>query len=429
MNNEFAYIDDKPFKTCYKSKQIFSTISTDDNGIEFKIDGTKKFSLFDIKDIPNEIYAIDSKLTAITAFRIILESSNLSSISSSILKSDLYFIKQGRIDEDEKIKHFSSKTKIQKIEYYNDSIRRMFRNDCYEEITKYDNRVFKSVKIIANKKQEELLGKVVTNQNVIGIFLKKDFSYNHQYSGCERIVFKDNSHIILKFKKGIEFDEAYKYILILDSVIYLMTLLDRRHKKIYLNDFSKNKYLCRDMKIDSEERKVRDRNFLVCNRNDCKRNFMSLFENIYKMESEDKNALFPFLEYDIKESSLEIKFLEYYKALEYIKYKENQKQGKGKNKLFLLEILKENSTLKERFFGKQDNNEIEEEIRALRNFYSHTGYYIDKLPIPTDNPKRYKDIDTKWLYDVLSFIKITAYIEIYKICGIDIEWSKIVNEI
>ena len=38
-------------------KRIFPVILTD-NGIEFKIDGTKKFSLFDIKDIPNKIFRI-----------------------------------------------------------------------------------------------------------------------------------------------------------------------------------------------------------------------------------------------------------------------------------------------------------------------------------------------------------------------------------
>ena len=87
--------------------------------------------------------------------------------------------------------------------------------------------------------------------------------------------------------------------------------------------------------------------------------------------------------------------------------------------------------MKEHFFGSQDESEIEEEIRSLRNYYSHTGYYIDnlQLPIPTDHPKRYKTIDTKWLYDVLKFVKVSAYIEIYKLCGLSIDWNKIIYEI
>lgn len=55
-----------------------------------------------------------------------------------------------------------------------------------------------------------------------------------------------------------------------------------------------------------------------------------------------------------------------------------------------------------------------EEIRALRNYYSHKGYYVHKLPIPTDKPRRYKIIETDWLYNVLNFIKVASYMEYTK---------------
>lgn len=179
---------------------------------------------------------------------------------------------------------------------------------------------------------------------------------------------------------------------------------------------------------DFEERKVNDRNYLICDRKDSKDTFMNLFHNLYSINDDSKNALFPFLEFDTKQSSLEIKFLEYYKALDYIKLKENLMKGKGRNPNFLTEVLKENKSLKEKFFGTQDEKDIEEEIRSLRNYYSHTGYYIDnmQLPIPTDKPKRYKLINSKWLYDVLDFVKVSAYIEIYKLCGIAVDWNSII---
>ena len=62
--------------------------------------------------------------------------------------------------------------------------------------------------------------------------------------------------------------------------------------------------------------------------------------------------------------------------------------------------------MKEHFFKDQKEEEIEEEIRSLRNYYSHEGYYIDKLPIPTDNPKRYKEIDYQWIYKTYSIFRI-----------------------
>lgn len=425
MNNEFGYIDEKPFQECFTDKQIFSTITINDEGIEFKVNDEAKYSIFEMDKIPNEIYAVNSKLTAITAFEVNLTTSSLSAIPSSILKSNLYFIRQGKLESDEKIRHFTKKTKIRELNYYSDSLNRIFKNDSFEARSKFKKGKFVNVKVNCNKKKGEKIGDFISENNIIEIFLNKDFEYNHQYSGCEKIIIKDRSFITLKFKKGVEFNYAYKCILLLDTVIYLMTLLKRRHKKIMLKDSTKRKYLCRDMRMDLEDRKIKDRNFLICDRKDSKISFMSLFENIYKMKNESKNALFPFLEFDIKESSLEIKFLEYYKLLEYIKFKENKKIGKGKNKLFLLDILKNNNDLKVKFFGQQSEEEIEEEIRSLRNYYSHTGYYINKLPIPTEKPKRYKNINSEWLYNVLEFMKIIAYIEIYRACGINMDWKKI----
>ena len=432
MKNEFGYIDDRPFKECNTDKQIFSTITIDDEGLEFKINGVSKFGLFDYEEMPEVIYAVDNKLTAITALRINITNSNFSAISSSIIKSDLYFIKQGFLKENEQINHFKMQNKIRELCYYNNSIRRIFFNDSIESKYKLKDNSLQYIKINGKKKKEEKIGELTTNNgNIIQIFLNKDFIYRHQYSGCEERIIKDNSHIVLKFKNGIVFDEAYKYVLLLDSVIYLMTFLKRRHKNLLIKDFKKNSYLCRDMKIDVEDRKVKDRNFLICDKKNSKEIFINLLSNIYIMNNESKNAIFPFLEFDAKQSSLEIQFLEYYKALEYIRFKENERKGKGKNPIFLIEILKENQALKEHFFGSQDESEIEEEIRSLRNYYSHTGYYIDnlQLPIPTDHPKRYKTIDTKWLYDVLKFVKVSAYIEIYKLCGLSIDWNKIIYEI
>ena len=43
------------------------------------------------------------------------------------------------------------------------------------------------------------------------------------------------------------------------------------------------------------------------------------------LEKDSKNALFPFWEFDIKQTSLEIKFLEYYKILEYLDYEKRKK--------------------------------------------------------------------------------------------------------
>ena len=61
--------------------------------------------------------------------------------------------------------------------------------------------------------------------------------------------------------------------------------------------------------------------------------------------------------------------------------------------------------------------------------YFYKGYYVHKLPIPTDKPRRYKNIEPDWLYNVLNFIKIASYLEIYKFCGLKIDWKNLVYNI
>ena len=128
MDNEFGYIDDRPFKNCYINKQIFSIIKTDEDGIEFKINDVDKFDSFDC----NELYAIDSSLKPITAFNIKVRKINYKAISSSILYSDFYV---WGYNGNENITHFTKNTKISKLEYYHDELRNIFGNTTY--IAKY----------------------------------------------------------------------------------------------------------------------------------------------------------------------------------------------------------------------------------------------------------------------------------------------------
>ena len=52
-----------------------------------------------------------------------------------------------------------------------------------------------------------------------------------------------------------------------------------------------------------------------------------------------------------------------------------------------------------------------------------------QLLVPTDKLKRYKNLDIKWLYDVLDFVKNSVYIENYKLCGVIIDWNDIIYKL
>ena len=226
--------------------------------------------------------------------------------------------------------------------------------------------------------------------------------------------------LLYLLKSGIVFEKAEKYILLIDSIMYLLSGNISRHTNIIIEDFEKNSYIYND-KEENIQSKGRRKFFNIIEEKELNMIFINLLRNMIQMYDKAKNAIFPFIKYDIK-PFFEIKFLEYYKTLEYIKLKESEKINKMKNKQFLLDILNKDEKLKDEFFGNQESTEIEEEIRGLRNYYTHTGYYIDndEIPIPTNNPKRYKKVDDKWLYKVLKYIITVTEIELYNLCGINL---------
>jgi hypothetical protein len=87
----------------------------------------------------------------------------------------------------------------------------------------------------------------------------------------------------------------------------------------------------------------------------------------------------------------------------------------------MTDIIKKYPFLKNKYFGNKSDEDIGDEIRSLRNYYSHSGYYVDNLPIPTEKPKRYMNIDVQWKFDVKSFTKLVSYLEIYSVVGIIVD--------
>lgn len=423
MDNEFGYIDNKPFKNCYPDDQIISIINTDENGIQFKINDTEKYDSFEYKERPRELYAIDSRLRPITAFNIKLKRTNYAAISSSILYSDFYV---WGYKGNENISHFTEETKISKMEYYHDELKNIFGNSSYNAKYKINKKnLLEFVEINGKRTRKKKIGNILTDNNELYIYLNSNFEYIHNFNNHGEMSIKDKSCIIITFKKGINIEEAYKLIKLIDSTIHLLIMSKKRHKKTNLFDYKKNEYFLVDRKIINIKNNQKDNTYLICKREESFKSFINILSNLYELEKNSKNAIFPFIEYDIEKTSLEISFLEYYKALEYLEAQKQKKKGKGKNPTFLLKLLKNYRKLKEHFFKDQKEEEAEEEIRSLRNYYSHEGYYIDKLPIPTDNPKRYKEIDYQWIYNVNKFIKLIAYLELYKLCDIDVNSDNI----
>ena len=412
MRNEWGYIDNKPFKEYNSDKQRYVIINIDDEGIEFK-------TMFQGKDFYklknnelNEIYAVDSHFNAITALGLKNMKYNGGYIESTTLRYNSY-LKECKKRKRE-IEHFTTETKIKEIEYYSDSIREVFKKRDMIKVEREKDAL--EIKITKSQKKE--IAKIKCGrENEIGVFLKADTVESHEFNE-EKYIIQSNLYLVLSFKNGIVFEEAEKYIFLLDYIMYLLSGNISRHTKIILENLTKNSYIYNDKKEDIQS-KGRSKFINIIGEKDLNIIFTNLLKKMIRMYDEENNVIRAFIEFNIP-SILEIKFLEYYKALEYIKSKE--KLNKKKDKPFLLSILKKYDALRKKYFGDQEEEKIEEEIRSLRNYYTHTGYYIeeDKLPIPNYKPKRYKKVNIKWLYNVLYYIIDATESELLNLCGINL---------
>lgn len=239
MENNFAYVDNKPFDNYSKEKQILSTFNITDNCISFQIPNYEKF--FILRQNNSEIYATDHMLRSISAFNIKIHKHLLTPIPNTLISSNYYIygIKELTTEENIQMKHFTKQTKISKLIYYHESLSTIF-NSHLLNINKINSNFF-NIQGISFKKLE--LGKIYFENNTINCSLHTNLDYNSKYYNEQsQITIQQNNSIVLKFKKGICLNSAYRLINILDTIIHLMTLTCSQHHKIELQDFRNNKY-------------------------------------------------------------------------------------------------------------------------------------------------------------------------------------------
>lgn len=428
--NEFVYFYDKPFDRVEPSIHGMGVIIYDNNELILKTLGVDICYTFNDEN-KKELYVFDSSGRTITAYNTFVQKTQFSAIPSSTVHSDMYFINHTRTNGHDKLNHFTINTKIRELVYYNDTIKRVFLNNALSiNIKSNSKKLLRELRIQGKFVNDNLLGQINTDENKISLYLCNAFGYNQNLQGEQDITVKNKSHIVMKFRKGIIFDEVFQYIRLLDCVFYMMTYLKRRHHEIYLHDYSGHRYSCHDRFADISHIRIKDRNYMICTRSEAQGCFIKLFERLLAIEKDSKNILLPIMNYDSKFESVETAFLEYYKVLEHIHIKEQEAKGKGKDTCFIVQLLRRYSNLKQLIFGHQSEKELGDEIRSLRNYYAHTGFYVKDLPIKKSNVVvRYKTIDHKWLYDVLKFVKTTAYLEIYRLCEINANSNMIVHEL
>jgi len=426
MYNELGYIDKVPFKQIETNKQDMIILNSKEDSLEIKVNGVEKYDAFEMfisgpgKLLESKLYyGINSKYCPITFFNANIKTTSYSSISSTMITSKIYAIGREAV---EPIKHITPKTKIKKFDYYNDKLIYYYsdnpisikRKGIREEITI-------NAKTIRPRKLFTLKYK---GDNEVTIYLIHSFKPN---GNIYDFSIKPNTYLQIRFKKSVSIDDILRISARIDSTLHMCILNKNRNYVVTVYDYSKRSYNFYNYK---QKKYVTEKTptFNICKDkkelNLIFQNLLSLFINI---DFENSNSYLPFINFNKDVSSHEIEFLQYYKVLEVIDYEKQKQKGKGKDKCFLKKYLIKYEKLKDYFFKGIDVETLANEIRSLRNYYSHDGFYVEKLPVPTDRPKYFKTIEVQWLYDVRRLVKIIAYNEIYDKASVTIDELELTN--
>lgn len=425
MNNDFGYISKTPFKSINQKDCDIAIINSENDGLSIKVINLGKYESFKEFEGPGKLiesklyYGVNSKNCPITFFNANIKNTVYSPICTSTIFSNMYAI--GKCANDS-IRHLKPNTRIRKFNYYNDNLIDYFNNNSIQ-IKKNIN--MRKTTIQAETTKPLLLFNINYKRKNLKIYLMHTFDgigniYDYDIKPCTYLQIVSNKALIL--------DDILQLKSCIDSTLHMCLLIKSRDRLLTLFDFKKciYKFYNYRIKVDSSKKKSL---FSIC---DDKKEKVNVFEKIMNLfvnvNFENSNTFLPFINFDKEVNYYEIEFLQYYKVLETIDFERQKQNGKSKSKDFLLKYLKKYDLLKQYFFKNEDIIKIEREIRSLRNYYSHEGFYVEKLPIYVGNKiEYYKDIDYQWIYDVKRFVTILAYIEVYNKAGVKIDELKLIN--
>ncbi len=419
MRSDFSFSYNKPF-TRETLNQCWDTIlDKSETGIELKVNNIEEATVFNLttkrgKLIESKmLYVVDSKLNTFTLLNAFYKGSTYRAISYSTLYATKYVA--GATQPEKEIVHFTKKTKIKKMYYYQNDLNYIFNNPSVSVKRKIIPKS-KYISIEANRKKDILLGNIIIDNNEVKVFLINSFNSTNFTRNINVV---PTNYLRLEFKHFVNFDFAYKIKRRIDTVLYMLIFTNNVSNKLEFVDTKKNIFIYFDLDSRHNEKVLTLPSFNSKKENLIFINLLNLFLNI---TNEEINAFLPFLDFYRNKPSVEIEFLEYYRMLELIAKIKNQKLGKGKNPIFMLQLINKHQYLKSQYFDNQLDEELEEELRSLRNYYSHEGYYLDLLPI-VKNQKiiRYRTVDSQWKVDTKNFIKKIAYLEIYYMAEIKID--------
>lgn len=413
--NDFAYFDKKPFEECYTDKQQFGILKETEEGIEITVNSIEIFDPFDMNI--GSIYAIDYKLTPITLFYVKTGTTTFSALSSTTIKSSYYAIGSTNLNEEGKISHLTDDSLINKLYYYNNDLNEMFNKGNLKSERKFDEKYnIENLKIQADRIKEKLIGNIETDSGNIKIYIDSKVEYSYISNKMSAGI---STKIILEFENEIVIKDVKKYIKIIDATIKMLTGNSTRCSSIGVVS-EDNYYSVVDKNYNKEKYTIGNNENII--KENIEENFLKIMRKLIEFYEDEnfKNIITNFI-YDRSNISAEIQFLEYYRTLEYLDFKRQMEKGKGKRSDFINYYIEKYIKIVESLFKYENNTEVSNNMRSLRNYYSHEGYFFRGLPVPERKPKRTRLNKNCFKLEMYRLIKAIVHLEIYEECDVKIK--------
>lgn len=406
-NVRYGVLAAAPFSSINYKKQHIISYKIDETGT-LSIAGLLSNRVDDDFLFKNPLYLVNNSLQAITILKTSIFLKSYSAIESFSLNANSYIASRPMADGE--IKHFTIDKKIGSINYFNESLSEVFSIYKYIKLKKEQSRKqlcearygSKSIKIYLSIKHRNIVSFFGEPQvpNIISLYIKSN--------------------------KGLSLDELLDISKIVDACLNICFNINTRSERMTITDYRGTEY--------SYYHKVKSGHKSLCPiRYPLKIGNEQLLGKIlsYLLSVNDDNVLLPFVTH-LDDEPLELVFIRTYIAFERLHGIEQKTRGKEKNQTFLTSDISRYKTIKTKYFGDKSptDKELEEEIRGLRNHYSHNGYYIDDglLDIKKLNKATRKyvvarrvPIDTAWIKNRTEYLQELFIYHIFNKANIDIE--------
>ena len=365
-----------------------------------------------------DLYCTNSNNKHITLFDTFPKETNYSVRSSTKLLCKRYAIeKSNNLNE----YHITKKTNIKSFRYYSDSLGELFVNNTISD----NSSKFSSIlKVEVKQKSVIPIGTIYINEYKTIANVSLEFASHWEMRKKQSYEINAINYLSLSFNKSLKLNQIHSLAKKIDAIFYILTGNKNGFKFLSLKTRKGNEY-----DYYFKEQKQNNTFHFLSLKDDYPSCLLKLLTYFLNVDDDSANAISPFINFNKSSTLLDVSFSEYYRALEFM-YK--HEKGDYRETFILKFYIADYPKIKKYYYKNVSAKILEENLRNLRNYFVHYGYYIKYLPIPSErikNPTRRVKINHAFLYTAQKFLKTLSYAKLFKVCGIDFDENDLIRTI